>query len=136
MALTTEGRVYSWGDGSDGKLGLGTRINAEKPKLIVSSSLPYISILVVIWNVCDVTKVELCTLFFYEKPQSLNKFYLCYFSQQGLPSVVIDICSGGSHSAAICNRGKLYTWGHGLYGRLGHGTNFTLLKPKQVVKRR
>ena len=45
MALTTEGRVYSWGDGSDGKLGLGTRINAEKPKIIVSSPLPCMSIL-------------------------------------------------------------------------------------------
>ena len=47
-------------------------------------------------------------------------------------SEVRDIACGGSHSAAIGNTGILYTWGHGLYGRLGHGNNLTQLKPKPV----
>ena len=66
MALTTEGRVYSWGDGSDGKLGLGTRINAEKPKLIVSSPL---SILLARLNAPYLIKVEkvLIQFVFYKK---------------------------------------------------------------------
>lgn len=45
---------------------------------------------------------------------------------------VRDIACGSSHSAAITSAGELYTWGLGEYGRLGHGDNFTQLKPKLV----
>ena len=41
---------------------------------------------------------------------------------QGLSSVkVVVIAAGESHSAAITDKGALYTWGRGNYGRLGHG---------------
>lgn len=31
------------------------------------------------------------------------------------------LACGESHSAAISDKLKLYTWGNGSYGRLGHG---------------
>ena len=34
MALTTDGRVYSWGDGEDGKLGHGSRADCLTPRKI------------------------------------------------------------------------------------------------------
>lgn len=34
---------------------------------------------------------------------------------------VVFVAAGGSHSAAITEKGELYTWGKGSYGRLGHG---------------
>ena len=34
---------------------------------------------------------------------------------------VIEVLAGESHSAAITKAHKLYTWGNGSYGRLGHG---------------
>lgn len=34
MALTLDGRVFSWGEGEDGKLGHNNRITLDKPKLI------------------------------------------------------------------------------------------------------
>ena len=41
---------------------------------------------------------------------------------QGLSSVkVVAVAAGESHSAAITDKGALYTWGRGNYGRLGHG---------------
>ena len=41
---------------------------------------------------------------------------------QALVSVkVVVIAAGESHSAAITDKGALYTWGRGNYGRLGHG---------------
>ena len=45
-----------------------------------------------------------------------------------------DIACGSAHSAAITSQGELYTWGLGEFGRLGHGDNNTLLKPKLVQK--
>nr|CAB3252595.1 ZF(ZZ)-8 zinc finger protein [Phallusia mammillata] len=86
MALTTEGNVYSWGDGDEGKLGHGSRADCLTPR-----------------------KIET----FPEK-------------------VIVDISCGSGHSAAIGSTGTLYTWGHGVYGRLGHGNNHTILKPKPV----
>lgn len=41
---------------------------------------------------------------------------------QALASVkIVTIAAGESHSAAITDKGALYTWGRGNYGRLGHG---------------
>ena len=36
MALTADGRVFSWGEGDDGKLGHGTTATVETPRLIES----------------------------------------------------------------------------------------------------
>lgn len=38
LALTADGEVYSWGEGEDGKLGHGNRINYDRPKLIEALS--------------------------------------------------------------------------------------------------
>lgn len=46
---------------------------------------------------------------------------------------VIDISCGGAHSAAISRSGKLYTWGRGRYGRLGHGNGDDYALPKLVT---
>ncbi|KAF5270348.1 hypothetical protein FQR65_LT05536 [Abscondita terminalis] len=34
LALTLDGKVFSWGEGDDGKLGHGNRLNLDKPKMI------------------------------------------------------------------------------------------------------
>jgi alpha-tubulin suppressor-like RCC1 family protein len=45
---------------------------------------------------------------------------------------VFKVAAGESHSAAITSNGKLYTWGNGVYGRLGTGFDTNELKPKLV----
>nr|XP_032812660.1 E3 ubiquitin-protein ligase HERC2 isoform X4 [Petromyzon marinus] len=86
MALTIDGKVFSWGEGDDGKLGHFSRMNVDKPKLI------------------DTLKTKR----------------------------IRDVACGSSHSAAIASSGELYCWGLGEYGRLGHGDNSTQLRPKLV----
>jgi len=86
LALSTDGEVYSWGEGDDGKLGHGNRISCNHPKLIES------------------------------------------FRGKS----IVDIACGGSHSAAVGEKGELYTWGKGRYGRLGHGDGEDQLRPKVV----
>ncbi len=34
LALTIDGKVFSWGEGDDGKLGHGGRANCDRPRLI------------------------------------------------------------------------------------------------------
>lgn len=88
MAITLDGKIFSWGEGEDGKLGHGNRLTLEKPKMIETLKTKRIR----------------------------------------------DIACGSAHSAAITSQGELYTWGLGEYGRLGHGDESTLLKPKLVQK--
>ncbi|XP_022131000.2 probable E3 ubiquitin-protein ligase HERC2 [Pieris rapae] len=86
LALSSDGDVYSWGEGEDGKLGHGNRVSYDRPKLITALS--------------------------------------------GLE--VVAIACGGAHSACLTARGRIYTWGKGRYGRLGHGDSEDQLVPKMV----
>ncbi|XP_052754599.1 probable E3 ubiquitin-protein ligase HERC2 isoform X2 [Galleria mellonella] len=86
LALSSDGDVYSWGEGEDGKLGHGNRVSYDRPKLITALS--------------------------------------------GLE--VVAIACGGAHSACLTARGRIYTWGKGRYGRLGHGDSEDQLVPKLV----
>lgn len=88
LAITLDGKIFSWGEGEDGKLGHGNRLTLDKPRMI------------------ETLKTKR----------------------------VRDVACGSAHSAAITSQGELYTWGLGEYGRLGHGDNNTLLKPKLVQK--
>ena len=42
---------------------------------------------------------------------------------------MIQISAGSTHSAAVTENLKAYTWGNGVYGRLGHGSIESLKKP-------
>ncbi|XP_013183359.2 probable E3 ubiquitin-protein ligase HERC2 [Amyelois transitella] len=86
LALSSEGDVYSWGEGEDGKLGHGNRVSYDRPKLITALS--------------------------------------------GME--IVAIACGGAHSACLTSRGRIYTWGKGRYGRLGHGDSEDQLVPKLV----
>ena len=76
LALTSEGQVFSWGDGYKGKLGLGDQGSHHEPTPIPTDS----------------------------------------FDGQS----VAHVSAGGIHSAAVTTQGRVYTWGCGSDGRLGH----------------
>lgn len=50
-----------------------------------------------------------------------------------LANVVIkEVTCGSYHTAAVTVNGGLYTWGGGMYGKLGHGTETGCTEPKEV----
>lgn len=50
-----------------------------------------------------------------------------FFAENGLK--VKQIAGGNYHCAAVCDDGNIYTWGRGLYGVLGNGSNGQSLTP-------
>lgn len=44
----------------------------------------------------------------------------------------IFVSAGESHTAAITEKLKLFTWGNGAFGRLGHGLDNIEKRPKLV----
>lgn len=44
--------------------------------------------------------------------------------------LLVNVSAGQYHSLAISTSGKLWTWGWGVYGQLGHGAIDDCEKPK------
>ena len=84
LAITNSGEVYSWGEGSYGRLGHGDTATIKTPKRVEALK--------------DV--------------------------------VIVQVCCGSRHSAAITADGVLYTWGSGTDGKLGHGSTESAYTPK------
>ena len=45
---------------------------------------------------------------------------------------VVGVSAGAFHTMAVANDGRLYTWGSGTDGQLGHGNNQSQLVPALV----
>mmetsp|Transcript_53125 Transcript_53125/g.60193 ORF Transcript_53125/g.60193 Transcript_53125/m.60193 type:complete len:609 (-) Transcript_53125:2595-4421(-) len=86
VVLSTEGEVFTWGRGDDGRLGHGD--NGWK--------------------------------------------YVPRITQSLAGQVVSMVTCGSYHTAAVTGNGDLYTWGGGMYGKLGHGDEAGHSTPKRV----
>ena len=47
---------------------------------------------------------------------------------------VVRIAAGGTHSAAVCEAGAVWTWGDGACGKLGHGDERRYATPLRVER--
>eukprot|EP00980_Cylindrotheca_fusiformis_P015257 scaffold4243_cov126-Cylindrotheca_fusiformis.AAC.3 len=86
VVLSTEGEVFTWGRGDDGRLGHGD--NGWK--------------------------------------------YVPRITQSLAGQVVTQVTCGSYHTAAVSGNGDLFTWGGGMYGKLGHGNEAGHSTPKRV----
>ncbi|XP_035763485.1 E3 ubiquitin-protein ligase HERC2 [Neolamprologus brichardi] len=127
MALTVDGKVFSWGEGDDGKLGHFSRMNCDKPRLIEALKTKRIRDIacgfVFSWGDGDFGKLgrggsEGCNV-----PQNIERL-----NGQG----VCQIECGAQFSLALTKSGVVWTWGKGDYFRLGHGTDVHVRKPQMV----
>lgn len=46
--------------------------------------------------------------------------------------MIVQVTCGSYHTAAVSENGELYTWGGGMYGKLGHGNERGESSPKRV----
>lgn len=121
LAFTTEGEVFSWGDGDYGKLGHGNSSTQKYPKLIqgplqgkvgFTQGLHVILIIIQYWHIHQIR------FSVHERSRKIgtgrSKCFTSVFFQ-----VVVCVSAGYRHSAAVSEDGELYTWGEGDFGRLG-----------------
>ena len=102
LALTESGKIYAWGIGQNGCLGLGdTTLSTAKPKRI-QFSYPADSI------------------FMDGRPSAVTSIRFK------------AIAIGQSHCLALTESGAVFSWGAGLNGRLGHGDLIGSAFPDQI----
>lgn len=139
--VTKQGEVFCWGDGSSGRLGNKIDMDVTQPKIVESLSGVRIKSVV-----CG--EYQTCALTFSGEVYTWGDN--CYGSDLGgednnrsqwlphrisgpLDGVIISQVSCGEwHTAIVSASGKLFTYGDGTFGVLGHGNLQTISQPKQI----
>eukprot|EP00906_Rhabdomonas_costata_P033106 RCo046599 len=150
LALTDDGRVFAWGSNEGGQLGLG-----ESQKALLGQYYDYHMPMVVeglpkivdiaagystsaaiddqgkLWVWGSNAKGQLsraCTASCSAVPRQVPGFG----DDQGLRAVKVSL--GAEHTAVIDDKGMLWTWGSDDYGRLGHGTRYSMKLGSKVLE--
>lgn len=129
IALSADGRVYSWGAGSFGQLGNNSRSARRSPELVdvplcrrVACGYAYSCAVTTDGNI-------------YAWGAGENGRLGTGGAKDELTPVLVEtdwkavnIFAGSVHTCAIGESGEMYTWGHVNY--TGHGTETDVLEPK------
>ena len=136
LVVTEEGQLFTFGDNRHGQLGHGLDSQPQytEPKLV--DSLQNVRIAsAAAGNYHSLALTEggsvLTWGMFYGKDVNPTPMFVNGALE---PVRVSCISAGGDEwaSCAVCSEGKLYTWGSGYGGRLGHGTEINIESPKRV----
>lgn len=142
MALTLDGKVFSWGEGEDGKLGHNNRITLDKPKLIEAlrskrvrdiacgsshSAAITSSGELYTWGLGEYGRLghgDNCTQL---KPKLVQALI-------GQRVVQIACGSRDAQTLALTEDGSVFSWGDGDFGKLGRGGSEGCFIPHQVER--
>jgi len=149
LALSSEGKVYSWGANDKGQLGNGTTNDSNLPVEVKVEGTPMAGKKIVQTAIGVTHSMAL---------DSEGKVYSWGENVNGLlgtgdsiPATlpvevrtsgtpmagkkIVQISAGGSHSMALDSEGNIYAWGWGGEGQLGNGANDNSNVPILVKKR-
>ncbi|XP_029010158.1 probable E3 ubiquitin-protein ligase HERC4 isoform X2 [Betta splendens] len=141
LALTKDGRVYTWGQGSRGQLGLGTRrLGASPPQhLRALSGIPLVQIAaggeqsfclsvsgaVFSWGRNHRGQLGLGDTTDRDEPVAVH-----YLDMKK----TVSVSCGEDHTVALTKDGAVFTFGSGRHGQLGHNSFRNELRPRLVAE--
>ncbi|XP_048243824.1 E3 ubiquitin-protein ligase HERC2-like isoform X1 [Haliotis rufescens] len=129
MALTVDGKVFSWGEGDDGKLGHSSRMNCDTPKLIealkskrvrdISCGSSHSAAIIsngdlYTWGLGDYGRLGHADNTTQLKPKQVKAL-------AGQRVIQIACGSRDAQTLALTDEGHVYSWGDGDFGKLGRG---------------
>lgn len=142
LALTQGGDVFSWGLNSHGQLGLGKEVPVQYTPVIICAltgvAVTQIaaggthSLFLTLADLVYCCGANKCGQLGVNRVDEKGRFNICVVPALR-PLNVFFISCGESHSAVLTKDGKVYTFGDGSRGQLGHGTSANEVKPKLVA---
>ncbi|KAL1491483.1 hypothetical protein ABEB36_012074 [Hypothenemus hampei] len=129
MALTLDGKVFSWGEGEDGKLGHGNRLNLDKPKLIEALKSKKVRDIacgsshsaaitssgeLYTWGLGEYGRLGHGDNVTQLKPKLVKTLI-------GHRIVQVACGSRDAQTLALSDQGMVFSWGDGDFGKLGRG---------------
>ncbi|KAM4709463.1 putative E3 ubiquitin-protein ligase HERC6 [Discoglossus pictus] len=141
IALSEDGKVFSWGQNSAGQLGLGKQIpNQARPQLV--TSLKGIPLAQVTAGGSQSFALSMSgTVFGWGKNNAgqlgfKTKSNAAMFKPYAVSSLrnlgVVFISCGDEHTAVLTKDGSVYTFGDGAYGQLGQSSVTQTSVPKKI----
>lgn len=152
MILTENGIVYSWGRGANGRCGHGELLgeaDVPKPKEIIKltqlKTVDRVTSIACGWShsMCLTKSGQVYVwgraadgrlgVGGTNKNQPTDRYepeLVTWFVQNKIN--IRQISGGYYHSAALDTEGRVYTWGWGEHGQLGHGNGDTCFEPVRV----
>ncbi|XP_047486162.1 probable E3 ubiquitin-protein ligase HERC4 isoform X1 [Penaeus chinensis] len=145
LALTSGGELYAWGSNLSGQLGLGHREGPQKDPILIKALLgvPLVHITAGGQHSAALTQAGFLLTW------GSNKYGQLGFSANkddlycNVPTPVPNLATyseplryvsvGEGHTAVLDAHGKLFTFGYGRYGQLGHGNCDDLSVPRTVL---
>ena len=138
LALTSDGAVWSWGDGCTGQLGHGDQQEQLLPKKIEALAGPRV-VAVSAGNAHSLSLTADGSVWSWgggafgklghddTQTQLLPKKIEAFAGRR-----VVAVSAGDLHSLALTADRAAWSWGYGVSGRLGHGDEQNQLLPKKV----
>ncbi|XP_043274810.1 E3 ubiquitin-protein ligase HERC2 isoform X2 [Venturia canescens] len=129
LALSSEGHVYSWGEGDDGKLGHGNKLSFDRPKLI--EALLGTEIIDIACGGHHSAAINSAGLLYTWGKGRYGRLGHGDSEDQLKPKVVgalqgykaVDVACGSGDAQTLCvtDDDNVWSWGDGDYGKLGRG---------------
>ncbi|KAK7079242.1 putative E3 ubiquitin-protein ligase herc4, partial [Halocaridina rubra] len=145
LALSSSGELYSWGLNSLGQLGLGHRESPQREPTLIKCliGVPLVHIIAGGQHSAALTQAGYLLTWGSNKQGQLGYSSKNDENSSHTPSVVpnlatysepiLHVATGEGHTAVIDAQGKLWTFGYGRYGQLGHGSNNDGHVPRTVL---
>ena len=151
MALTSKGRVFTWGYNGGGILGYGhsdydahpnpteithqfTLNEEEVIEKVVSGHLYSIVLTsesrMLIWGSNSRGELGIGTS---DHDDHFSPIDITSHFSLGFDEVIVDVLAGDSHTAVITSEGRIFTWGYNTYGNLGDGTTTDKNTPTDIT---
>ncbi|GFR46259.1 hypothetical protein Agub_g7811 [Astrephomene gubernaculifera] len=140
--ITRKGELYTWGVGTNGNLGHGWCTNHASPRLVTRMSGKGVRAVACGEGATAAISADM-QLFMWGAGTAgqLGNGYTFPMAEPApvvFPGMregvrVLAVSCGPYHTAAITEGGHLFTWGSGLFGRLGHGTHASEYRPRRVA---
>jgi alpha-tubulin suppressor-like RCC1 family protein len=139
VAVTKDGRIWSWGANSDGILGDGTTVAKSSPVLLPK-----------VMGMKRIIKVETGENFTLALDESgclwgwgSNNYNVLSSTattrflapiKLGFKTPISDFSCGSTHVIATDREGKIWVWGYNNYGQLGLGHTNTVVAPTELSR--
>ncbi|XP_076387306.1 RCC1 and BTB domain containing protein claret isoform X2 [Megachile rotundata] len=141
VVLIRNGNVYTWGSSVQGCLGTGPSVLRYGPPQAISFfKIMEVEVLSVSCGHCHTLAVTNNGVYAWGSSRfgqlGLGKILQCstpelitYLAQE----VIIDAVAGQYHSVALTADGRVFTWGWGVHGQLGHGNTDKKIVPTLIT---
>ncbi|KYN28946.1 X-linked retinitis pigmentosa GTPase regulator like protein [Trachymyrmex cornetzi] len=140
VALVRNGNIYTWGSSVQGCLGTGSSVlRYGTPHAICFFKSMKIEVFSVSCGHCHTLAVTNNGIYAWGSSQfgqlGLGKVLQCSSPElvtSLAQEIIVDAVAGQYHSVALTADGRIFTWGWGVHGQLGHGNTDEKATPSLV----